>query len=208
MACGLLVWHHKTYLLRMDSYDKMRLLYLGLLVAVILGSLLMRSRGRMGHVLRQAGLWVVIFGGVSFGIAALQGDLIFSSQNQTVLDDGRIELTMQRDGHYYLTANVNGTPIEFVVDTGASHIVLTQSDAKRAGIDVSNLRYIGSASTANGVVRTAPVTIQSLQVDDVTDKNIRAVVNGGEMNGSLLGMSYLNRFEKIEISQNRLVLTR
>lgn len=192
----------------MDSYDKMRLLYLGLLLIAIVGGLLMRSKGRMGQRLRQFGLWMVIIGGVSFGVATIDGSTILPFQSSQVTDAGQIELKRQRDGHYHLTAEVNGAPIRFIVDTGATDIVLTREDARRVGIDTDDLRFIGSAATANGVVRTAPVWLNTIAIDSIQDQNIRAIVSEGDMSGSLLGMSYLNRFSKIEIANNTLTLSR
>lgn len=192
----------------MDTNDQLRLLYLGILVTVIFGGVMIRSRHRLGKVAQQLGIWTLIFGGVILAVSSYQGAGFMPFRTQSTLSDGRIELAIQPDGHYYMTALVNGVPIEFVVDTGATHVVLNQADAKRIGIDLNDVTYIGSANTANGVVRTAPIRIETLTIGDITDRNIRAVVNGGPMEGSLLGMSYLNRFSKIEISRGRLILTR
>ncbi len=192
----------------MDTNDQLRLLYLGILVTVIFGGVMIRSRHRLGKVAQQLGIWTLIFGGVILAVSSYQGAGFMPFRTQSTLSDGRIELAIQPDGHYYMTALVNGVPIEFVVDTGATHVVLNQADAKRIGIDLNEVTYIGSANTANGVVRTAPIRIETLTIGDFTDRNIRTVVNGGPMEGSLLGMSYLNRFRKIEISRGRLILTR
>ncbi len=192
----------------MDHSDLLRFLYLGLVLVAVVWGVLASSRGRVGKTLRQAGAWVVIFGGTVLAVASYQGAGFLPFQSQTTLSDGRIELALQPDGHYYLTALVNDVPIEFVVDTGATQVVLSQEDARRAGIHLDGLRFIGTASTANGLVRTAPVHLGTLQVGDMIDKNLRAVVNAGPMEGSLLGMSYLSRFEKIEITRGRLILTR
>jgi aspartyl protease family protein len=64
------------------------------------------------------------------------------------------------------------------------------------------------AQTANGIVRMAPVRLDTVTVGDVSARNIQAVVNGGELRQSLLGMSYLNLFSSIEIKQDRMILTR
>ena len=127
---------------------------------------------------------------------------------QAVLSDGRIELPAAADGHFYLTAEVNGAPVRFVVDTGASEMVLTRRDAERAGLDPAGLVYLGQARTANGTVATATVTLDSVRIGPVEDRGVRALVNRGEMDVSLLGMSYLNRFEAIEMRRDLLVLTR
>ena len=113
-----------------------------------------------------------------------------------------------RDGHYSLTLQINGVDVDFLVDTGASQVVLTQQDAARVGLNPDKLAFIGTAFTANGEVRTAPVRLDTVDLGGIRDTRVRASVNGGEMSGSLLGMSYLNRFDSIEIRGDRLILTR
>ena len=98
--------------------------------------------------------------------------------------------------------------MDFIVDTGATQVVLSQRDAKRIGLDPDGLRYSGMARTANGTVRTAPVTLDRVGLEGMIDRNVSAVVNEGAMDGSLLGMSYLRRFGRIEIAGNQLVLER
>jgi aspartyl protease family protein len=103
---------------------------------------------------------------------------------------------------------VNGTPVEFVVDTGATGVVLSQRDADRVGLDAANLVYLGRAMTANGEVRTAPVRLDSMALGGIVDRNIPAWVNEGALDTSLLGMTYLQRWTRIEIAQDELILTR
>ena len=98
--------------------------------------------------------------------------------------------------------------MRFVVDTGATDMVLTQTDAQRAGIDPDGLAYLGRAMTANGEVRTALVRLDEVQLGSVTDRGVSAVVNQGEMAQSLLGMGYLQRWGRIEIAAGELILTR
>jgi len=86
--------------------------------------------------------------------------------------------------------------------------VLSRRDAAAAGIDTGALIFTGRARTANGTVRTAPVRLDSLAIGPFEDRDVRAVVNAGEMDGSLLGMDYLRRFSSVEITGERLVLTR
>jgi len=127
---------------------------------------------------------------------------------QTIQAGGVIELPRAPDGHYYLTADVNGATIPFVVDTGASEIVLTREDARTAGIALEDLAYVARAYTANGAVRTAPVRLDRIAVGEIADTGVRAYVNEGEMKQSLLGMGYLQRYSSIEITGNTLILRR
>ena len=124
------------------------------------------------------------------------------------MDGTTIVLPRARDGHYYLTLDINNVPVEFVVDTGASQVVLTQDDAKRIGLNPSSLSYLGTASTANGTVRTAAVRLDTVSLGAITDTSVRAVVNDGQMFGSLLGMTYLSNFDSITIKDGQLILSR
>ena len=185
-----------------------RLVYFGVLGALVIAAVLRSGQLRWGNVARNAGAWLLIF--VAAVVAAgLWADIRHGSARQAVLSEsGEIALPRAPDGHYYATLDVNGTPIRFVVDTGATGIVLSRADAARAGIDVGALGYFGRAMTANGPVRTAPVRLDTLSLGPVTDRDVAAFVNEGAMDGSLLGMTYLQRYDRVEIADGRMILTR
>ena len=127
---------------------------------------------------------------------------------QSVLADGStIEVPRGPGGHYFLRVDVNGTPVDFIVDTGATDVVLTLEDARSVGLDPDNLPFLGSARTANGPVKTAFTTVDTMALGPLRYDRVRVAVNGGEMEESLLGMSFLSRFDKIEISGDALRLT-
>lgn len=192
----------------MTDIDFASLAYLGLLAVAIAGSYIVANRDNLGQMAQQAMIWGLIFIG-AIAAVGLWGDVSRqTSFAQTTGPGGVIETPLRPDGHYYLTLGINGQDIEFVVDTGATDMVLTQSDAARVGLDPENLRYIGTAATANGTVRTARVTLDEVRLGDITDQGVRAVVNDGDLFASLLGMGYLQRFSSIEIRSNTLILTR
>lgn len=193
----------------MTADNTASLIYLVLLACAVGGWFFMAGRDSIGKTLQMAAIWGFIFVGV---IAAygLWNDVQRQTLNSQMLQlgEGQISVPRQADGHYYLTLELNGARIPFVVDTGATDMVLTRADAQRAGLDPDTLNFIGTANTANGQVRTAPVRINTVRLGDITDTNVRASVNGGEMNGSLLGMGYLERWGHISISGGELRLTR
>ncbi len=185
------------------------LMFLGLLGGAIALSYVAANRGNLSRVARQAALWVLIFMGAIavVGLWPTIRDTVVP--RQTVMQDGpEIVVPMSPDGHFYLTLELNGTPVRFVVDTGASEIVLTAEDAARIGLDPATLVYSGRAQTANGMVETAPVRIATIALGGVIDEGVRAVVNRGELFESLLGMSYLRRFDRLEIAGGQLRLAR
>jgi aspartyl protease family protein len=184
------------------------LVYL-LLLLLFVGGWAARGRfeGRT-KAFRHAGSWVVIFAVAVLG-AALWDDIRSDvPRNAIVTESGAVEIPRAADGHYYLMATVDGERVRFLVDTGATDIVLTRGDAERVGIDTGGLVFTGRAGTANGTVQTAPVWLRSFEVGTLTDWDVRAQVNAGEMDTSLLGMDYLRRFARIEIAGDRLVLER
>jgi aspartyl protease family protein len=92
-----------------------------------------------------------------------------------------------------------------MVDTGASGMVLGQDAAEALGIDREGLMFIGQAQTANGVVRTARVTLEEVELGPFRNANFRAFVTDGDMNQSLLGMDYLGQF-RMEFAEGQLIL--
>lgn len=191
----------------MDAELIGRLAYLGLLLAAVGVWVIVEYRGRLGEAMRAAAAWGLIFIGVIAAYGLWQDIHHKLIPSQAVMRDGRVEIPRAPDGHYYVTLDVNGTPVRFMADTGASSVVLTQEDARRLGIDRRKLAYVGEAQTANGAVRTARVRLKTVTLGPFTDAGLGAWVNEGPMPSSLLGMDYLRLF-RIEIADERMVLSR
>ena len=191
----------------MDSADLPRLIYLVILGTALAGWLLAESRANFSRTIRMLIAWGLIFIGLLAGYGLWEDVSRDIAPRQTVLEDGsRIEVPRGPDGHYHLTLDLNGTPVSFLVDTGASDMVLTMADARRVGINPDELAFLGTARTANGTVRTAFTTVDQVSLGPITFNRVRASVNGGEMDKSLLGMSFLNRFDRLEITSDGLAL--
>ena len=193
----------------MEENDFASLIYLSALVTVILSSVLMSRRGELGKIFRQAGIWLLIFVGVVALVTSWQ-DIRQSGQAMSFQksENGSIIIPKEVDGHYHLTLTINDRDIDFLVDTGASDVVLTRQDAARVGFDPDRLDYWGTANTANGTVRLATVRLGTVRLGDILDENIRASVNHAPMEKSLLGMRYLSKFNVIEITKNQMILKR
>ncbi|MFA3915384.1 retropepsin-like aspartic protease family protein [Ruegeria hyattellae] len=193
----------------MDGDNIARLAYLSLLGAVLLFWFFTQNRQGMNRTLQQIAAWAFIFIGViaAYGLWEDIRGSVDPGLRMSVSDSG-ISVPRAPDGHYYLQLMVNGKPVDFLVDTGASQVVLTQRDADRVGIDTDALNYFGRAMTANGEVRTAPVELESIGLDGFTDSNLTAWINEGEMDQSLLGMDYLQRWPSVQITNGALILQR
>lgn len=193
----------------MGEYEIGRFIYLIILLVAVGSWVFVQNRQSLGKTLQMFAVWGFIFLGViaSYGLWEDIRQTV-RPQQSVAMDAGRVEVPRSPDGHYYLTLEVNGAPVEFLVDTGASQVVLNERDAQSAGIDTGNLAYLGRASTANGEVRTASVWVDEISLGGITDTDLRVWVNQGELDQSLLGMGYLQRWSSIEIRNGALVLTR
>lgn len=193
----------------MASIEWGNLIYLVLLLVMVVTWFVAQNRESLGKTVQQALAWVLIFVGIIAAIGLWDDIRSTLRPTQSVITStGQIEAPRAPDGHYYLTLQINGEPVDFLVDTGASEMVLTLNDARRVGLSLDNLVYTGRAMTANGEVRTARVWLDTVALGLVEDGDVTAWVNEGEMDQSLLGMGYLRRWSRIEITDQALVLTR
>ncbi len=118
-----------------------------------------------------------------------------------------VELRSDGRGHFITSAQVNGSSVDVMVDTGASMVALTWEDAERAGIFVRPSDFTHRANTANGVAKVAPVTIDSISIGHITVRNIKGMVSEpGKLSGTLLGMTFLGRLSRAELRRGTLLL--
>ncbi len=186
------------------------------IVSVMVVSRLVMSRQALGAMGRQVlavlAIFVVLMVGYSY-----RDDLgeIFDRALGTIapsrgvrLAPGIMRFTADSEGQYHIDARVDGVGVHFLVDTGASGIALSRADARALGFDVKDLRFTELYSTANGMTRGAPVVLNSIEIGPLGATHVRASVNEGDLDESLLGMSYLSTLGRIEIKGDRLTIER
>lgn len=110
------------------------------------------------------------------------------------------------DGHYWAEADVNGSRVRFLVDTGASAVALTLADAQRLGIATDKLDYHYNVVTASGQTRAAAVTLGRVSVAGAALNDVEALVIESGLESSLLGMTYLGRLASFEATRTALIL--
>ena len=192
-----------------DPDSQARIFYLVLLGAFVTVFLFSHYRHRLGQAAQHAAIWGLIFIGVilAFGFKDTLTGQLYADRAVAVRDD-TLALRRARDGHFYAVAEVNGAPVRFMVDTGATDLVLTQADARAAGIDPAALNYVLPTITANGRVMSAPVRLDSVALGDRIDRGVRASVSSGGLDQSLLGMRYLGLWQSVRFEGDTLYLTR
>jgi aspartyl protease family protein len=108
-------------------------------------------------------------------------------------------------GHFYIDALVNGAPIRFLVDTGATVVALTPDDARAAGVLNGMLSYTTPVQTADGTTHAAPVTLREIVMGQMSQEEVPAIVLEKPGAISLLGMSFLKRLN-YEVRGQQLIL--
>ena len=118
-----------------------------------------------------------------------------------------LEVTLERnsDRHFYADAEVNGKPVRFLVDTGASEIALTEDDARKVGIEVDPSKYELIGQGASGIVRGQYVDLDQIDLHGLRESNAKAVVVQGA-NISLLGQPFLENIDEIVIRKGEMLL--
>jgi aspartyl protease family protein len=109
------------------------------------------------------------------------------------------------DGHFYIWTKLNGIDVKFLVDTGASDLFISREDARKIGINLTNLSYNKKYSSANGIMFGAQVTIPKFQINSVVFDNVKASVSKNHGNQNLLGMSVIRKFKSFTIDGSALV---
>jgi aspartyl protease family protein len=117
------------------------------------------------------------------------------------------ELKAVSGGHFVTRAEINGRDVDVMVDTGATAVALSYEDAQAVGLRPSSLDYTVMVSTANGIAKAAPVTLDKVEIDGVRVRDVNGLVMPeGAMRGSLLGMSFLGRLQSFRVEDGVLYL--
>jgi len=199
----------------LSSTDQQSFFYSILLLVFLVSGIVFRREIALSKALKYLALWALIaFVGVGLYAYRYQfadfKNRILGAINPTAArmnDKGELVINLSSDGHFYIDVKINNLPMRFMIDTGASDIVIDKFQAQKIGINLQNLIFDKRYETANGKSYGASVNLREIQVGDVKFANIRASVNSAELRTPLLGMSFLRQFHKYEFYQDRLVLT-
>jgi aspartyl protease family protein len=183
-----------------------------LLVFVVFGLAATRKRLSViaGELLTWLLLLIILIAGYGYRFELqdlahrVTGELVPSRGTETV--PGVVSFRRALDGQFWIEAQINGKSVRFLVDTGASDVVLSPADATRLGFVPGQLSFSQTAETANGRVREAPVTLDEIRIGSIRLDRVPASVSAGGLRNSLLGMHFLERLSSIEIRGDRLTI--
>jgi aspartyl protease family protein len=192
---------------------QVHLAYALALGAILISSLILTPRLRASETIKVGLTWAAVFLALIViyryqdGFKELGRQMVYAIDPSEPQSEGSsVILRASMGGHFLATAQVNGHRVRFLVDTGASEVVLTQDDAKRAGINIDDLAYTNPVETANGETYVAPVRLKSVKLNDIEIGGVDAAVARNGLDMSLLGMTFLRRLKSVEFSSQKLVL--
>jgi aspartyl protease family protein len=211
---GLVVWLVGRYPNALDSREAMiNITRYGAILLMVASGILGARTFKVKKAVRDMAIWAAILTGLvalygfrhELGIVGqrILGELEPSRGSET---GGEMVYRRSVDGHFHINASVNGQPVRFLVDTGASDIVLSPADAERTGFAPSELTFNTRYQTANGTGWGAPITLGSIEAGAIRFRNVAASVNGAPMSESLLGMDFLDRLSGFEVQGDLLIL--
>ena len=183
-------------------------------LALVSSSLLFIREINLKRTMRNVMIWVAVGGVLIIGFSfqneiaelglRLRSNLVPGYPVQT--GSREMILSEGEGGSYHVYGTVNGTQIRFLIDTGASDIVLSPADAKRLGVDFETLKFDHPYESANGIGHGAVAAVTDLSIGPIHFSNVPVSINGAEMSSSLLGMTFLKRLKSYSFSGNKLIL--
>ena len=208
------------WLAELDTRSILLVVAWGLFLTIALPGLLFTYSGRVATGLAHAAVWIGIACVLVTGYAYRETFESIAARVSSELGpagrpidvsapDGEKAVRIRRSsrGPFVARANVNGTDISMMVDTGASSVVLKSADAERAGIDLKALKFTVAVDTANGTSFCAPVRLRSIEVGGIAFQGVDALVaQPGNLKESLLGMNFLRRLRSYDFSGDFLTL--
>lgn len=137
--------------------------------------------------------------------------IALGEQPQQVADNGRSSgrevFVVDQRGHVETHAGIDGRDMPVLVDTGASAVILRESDARRAGYSFQNADFTVPVNTANGQTHFAAITLREIELGSIRVRNVQALVGrDDELGTNLLGMSFLGRLDSFRFEGRELIL--
>ena len=184
-------------------------LYLLMAIMLVAGSLMSR-RERAAKLFTIALAWVAIFG-AGFVLFTFRDDFGWVAQRlkseatgEPVVQGAQIRIPMAIDGHFWVDAKVNGEPVKFLVDSGATMTTIGRNAAERAGVEINPVAD-QLVRTGNGVVRVSSASARSLEIGSIERRDVRMHVAENE-DLNVLGMNFLSSLDRWGVEGRWLVL--
>jgi aspartyl protease family protein len=184
----------------------------GVVCILLLVSSLAARRLPLGYVAKAGLAWIAIFATL-FAIFSFRFEFIgiwervkadISGTAGQNISGEAIELRRQDDGHYWLMVDINGKPVRFMLDSGATMTAINATTASEVGVEADGYPII--LSTANGRITAKRGVVRSLSVGPHSIENHQVVVSERFGDVNVLGMNFLNSMQSWRVEANMMVL--
>jgi aspartyl protease family protein len=184
--------------------------YIVMAVMLVLGALISR-REPVAKLLTMALAWIAIFA-AGFVLFTFRDDFGWVAQRlkaeaigTPVVEGRETRIPMAIDGHFWVEGRVNGVPVKFLVDSGATMTTIDLATARKAGVEVAE-RPDQFVRTGNGIIRVSSGRARELVIGDITRSDIGVQVAGNDDNLNVLGMNFLSSLSRWGVQGRWLVL--
>ncbi|HMP55821.1 MAG TPA: TIGR02281 family clan AA aspartic protease [Novosphingobium sp.] len=178
----------------------------------VLGGMMLRTAPRTGRFVRglgNLGLTAALLLTIA-QVARFTTDSDFAIPSvglpKQVVSGSETRIPLARDGHFWITAEVNGTPARFMVDTGATLTALSPRTAQATGVEAGPLGRTILLRTANGQTQAQLVTLGEMRFGNVVARDLDAVIAPGLGETNVIGMNLLSRLAGWRVEGRTLVL--
>jgi len=181
---------------------------------VLVGSALFSRRIGFGEIVRTALSWVAIF--AVFIVAFSYKDKILGvwnhvsgevlGENEQQMIGKTLRIRQSPDGHFWANAMVNGTPVRFLIDSGATTTAMNLATARKADVELSSSPFPVILSTANGEVEAERGTVRNLEVGSIVADDLPVVVAEAFGDSNVIGMNFLSKLDSWRVEGNEMIL--
>lgn len=190
----------------LNGNDWGSLIYQLIFLGILLSSFFIRTNTERGNKLKQLAIWLVI---IFVGVIVYNNKYLLKNFVPYVasnVGENTLEIQKSSDKHFYITLELNGKNVLFLIDTGATTTSLTMKDAERIGIDTSKLKFNQMVNTANGITYNASAEVKDVKLNKYSIGSMWILVSKDLGGNSLLGMNFLNKLKGYDIRNDRMIL--
>jgi aspartyl protease family protein len=193
-----------------DGSQALNLIYLLIILIAVVSAFSIR-RVPVGKTLKMVLAWVLIFA-AGFAIFALREDFkalgsrlwaAVTGSNVQETQNGELRIAMAEDGHFWVDAELNGRPVRFLIDSGATVTTIGPGTAERAGVQASGGRTL--VDTANGIAQVDRGSADLLKVGPIERRNFSLFI-AREDATNVIGMNFLSTLSRWSVEGRTLVL--